>query len=206
MNVKTAIEAGDLQALTQLLANDASLANLVIEWGKKNENRAHPLHYVADMVFGGVLKNGTHMAVLDALLSAGSNANHRAPNGETPLIGAASLGTEDIALRLIEAGARPHLLGGFQETALHWAAHVGMPKLADHLLKLGVDANQKDERFNSTPLGWAIYGWFRRPSGKPSKHVEVVTLLVAAGASVEPEWLAEDRLRADREMFKALSK
>lgn len=41
---------------------------------------------------------------------------------ETALIGAASLGAEDVGLRLLDAGAQPELLGIFGETALHWAA------------------------------------------------------------------------------------
>ena len=41
------------------------------------------------------------------------------------------------------------------ETALHVAAMEGNLGLAQSLLSLGADPDIRDERFNSTPLGWA---------------------------------------------------
>jgi Ankyrin repeats (many copies) len=43
------------------------------------------------------------------------------------------------------------------QTALHVAAMEGNLRLAQSLLSLGADPDIRDERFNSTPLGWARY-------------------------------------------------
>jgi ankyrin repeat protein len=43
------------------------------------------------------------------------------------------------------------------QTALHKAAESGDIELARTLLRLGADPDIRDERFDSTPLGWARY-------------------------------------------------
>jgi ankyrin repeat protein len=48
------------------------------------------------------------------------------------------------------------------QTALHKAAEDGHLELARTLLRLGADPNIRDQRFGSTPLGWARY--FGRPA------------------------------------------
>jgi len=48
------------------------------------------------------------------------------------------------------------------QTALHKAAEDGNLELARALLRLGADPNLRDQRFGSTPLGWARY--FERPA------------------------------------------
>ena len=165
MDMKTAIHTGDAATLRSLLAEEPARANELIEWGKNCENRTHPLHYVSDMLFGGALERGKEMPLIEALLEAGADCNHRASNGETPLIGAASLAAEDIGLRLLDAGARPDVTGAFGETALHWAAHLGLRRLVARLIEKGADVNLKDARYASTPLGWAIHGRFHSPPG-----------------------------------------
>jgi ankyrin repeat protein len=114
VDVKKAIQTGDVAALRSLLAEDPGGANRLIEWGKKCEIRTHPLHYVSDMLFDGTLERGKGVSLIDALLSAGADCNHQAANGETPLIGAASLAAEEVGLRLLDSGARPDLQGGFK--------------------------------------------------------------------------------------------
>src|SRR5437868_6734629 len=122
MDVKTSIRSGDATALRALLREDAARANKLIEWGRNCEIQTHPLHYVSDMLFEGTLDEGKEMPVVNALIEAGVDCNHTASNGETPLIGAASLGAEETGLRLLEAGARPGARGIYNATALHWAA------------------------------------------------------------------------------------
>jgi hypothetical protein len=52
--------------------------------------------------------------------------------------------------------------------------------------------NVKDDTFGGTALGWAIYAWGGGgPHPGSSRYYEVVKLLVAAGAVLEEEWLAE---------------
>jgi ankyrin repeat protein len=43
------------------------------------------------------------------------------------------------------------------QTALHKAAEDGNLELARTLLRLGADPDVRDQRFDSTPLGWARY-------------------------------------------------
>ena len=89
----------------------------------------------------------------------------------TPLIGAASLGTEEAGLRLLSAGARPELRGLFGETALHWASLLGEERLAAALIA-GSDLNLKDGKYHSTPLGWAMHGCYNPPAGNHGRQRE----------------------------------
>jgi ankyrin repeat protein len=79
----------------------------------------------------------------------------------------------------------------FGETALHWAALLGEDRLAERLIA-GADLNLKDEKYHSPPLGWAIHGWCNPPAGNKGRQREVASLLVAAGAKIEPEWLESE--------------
>ena len=208
MDVKTAIQTGDAQALRGLLREDPSLADALIRWGEKDCILTHPLHYVSDVLFTGVLDRGKGLTLIDALIEAGANLDHQSERedgkkGDTPLIGAASLGAEDTGLRLLQAGARPELRGLFGETALHWASLLGEDRLAKKLIK-GSDINLKDERYNSPPLGWAIHGCYESSGGNHGRQREVAALLVAAGAKVEARWLESELVRADAAMLAAL--
>ena len=107
-DVKAAIQSGDAAALRRCLALDRSRANALIPWGNNDCVLTHPLHYVSDMLFNGVLQKGKELALVDVLLEAGASVDLRKDGKrETPLIGAASLGAEDVGLRLLDAGAKP---------------------------------------------------------------------------------------------------
>jgi hypothetical protein len=204
MDVKTAIRNGEAEALSRLLAKDSWRANELVSWGNNRCVLTHPLHYVSDMLFDGTLGRGKELLLIDALIDAGANLDFQQDGKpETPLIGSASLGAEDVGLRLLDAGARPELRGVFGETALHWAALLGEDRLAGRLVH-GADLNLKDEKYNSPPLGWALHGWSDPPAGNCGRQREVVAILVAAGATVETEWLQSEKVRADPEMLAAL--
>ena len=185
MDVKTAIQNGDAAALRQLLAEDSSRANELIRWGERKPCSTHPLHFISDMLFEGTLPQGKEIPLVDVLLDAGADLDFQrsredGKKGDTPLIGAASLGAEDVGLRLLAAGAKPDLRGLFGETALHWAALLGEDRLVAELIR-GSNVNLRDEKYNSPPLGWAIHGWCDPPAGNHGRQREVVALLVAAG-------------------------
>jgi ankyrin repeat protein len=204
MNVNEAIRNGDAGALQQLLAEDPSRANELIEWGNQKKCFTHPLHYISDMLFNGTLQRGKELPLVDALIEAGADLNFdKDGKSETPLIGAASLGAEDVGLRLLDAGARPEIRGIFGETALHWAALLGEDRLVTRLIQ-GSDINLKDEKYNSPPLGWAIHGWSDPPAGNHGRQREVAALLVSAGARIEPKWLEAENVHADPVMLAAL--
>lgn len=194
MDVKVAIDTGDSVALRRLLSEDSSRADELIRWG---QCRTHPLHYISDMLFAGTLQNGRELPLVEALIQAGADLNfNKDGKSETPSIGAASLGAEDVGLRLLEAGARPQLRGLFGETALHWASLLGEDRLVARLIE-GSDLDLNDQKYNSPPLGWAIHGWSDPPAGNHGRQREVVALLLAAGARVEPGWLESEKVQAD---------
>jgi hypothetical protein len=108
----------------------------------------------------------------------------------------------------MDVGAQPH-----GESGLHGAAYGGHAGVVELLLKHCAPVDVKDARFAGTPLGWAIYGWCDPPpEADRAGYYEVVARLVAAGATVEPEWLADpdrgmpigEKVRADRRMLAAL--
>jgi hypothetical protein len=207
MDVKTATMNGDAAALRQILAADPAQANALVSWGENCRILTHPLHYVSDMLFNGVLPKGKELPLIDALLAAGADVDFRKEGkDETPLIGAASLGAEDVAIRLLDAGAQPHLRGQGGETALHWAALFGEHRLASRLIE-GADLELEDGQYHSTPLGWAVRGLCEPPTENPANHGhqrEVAALLVAHGAMVRPDWLQEQTILADPEMLSIL--
>lgn len=208
MDVKAAIRAGDAETLGRLLSEDAGRADTLIYWGKNDCILTHPLHYVSDMLFEGTLSRGKELALIDELIQAGADLDFQrsgedGKKSDTPLIGAASLGAEDVGLRLLAAGARPELRGMFGETALHWASMLGEDRLALALIE-GSDVNLEDEEHHSSPLGWAIHGCYNTQAGSHGRQREVAALLVRAGARIEPQWLASEEVRADASMLAAL--
>ena len=188
MTVRAAIEAGDAAALKALLAEDASLANEVIRWGPNDKNPSVPLQYVCDMLFEGPLEHGREMPLIEALLEAGANIDHRHEmHGDTPLIAAASLLAEEVGLRLVAAGADVTLQGLFGATALHWAAMHGLVPLSEAMIAAGADVALRDTEHDSGPIGWAVHGWKEDKPGVPRSQPDVVRLLVAASAPVSQE-------------------
>src|SRR5882757_4919653 len=150
MDVKAAIDTGDAAALRRLLSEDSSRANELIRWGKC---LTHPLHYISDMLFSGTLQKGKDLPLVEALIQAGADLNfNKDGKSETPLIGAASLGAEDVGLGLLDAGARPDLRGLLGEPALQWAGLVGGDRRAVRLVR-GSALALKVEKYSAPPLG-----------------------------------------------------
>jgi hypothetical protein len=112
MDVKTAIQNGDAGALRELLSEDSSRANELIERGN-NKCLTHPLHSISDMLFDGTLQKGKEPRIVEALIQAGADLNfNKNGKGETPLMGAASLGAEDVGLCFV---------GRWRQTRTAWA-------------------------------------------------------------------------------------
>ena len=208
MDVRTALRRGDAEKLRQILSADPAQANALVAYGENCQKLTHhPLHYISDLVFNGVLPKGKEMPLVEALLAAGSDVDFgKGAKHETSLIGAASLGAEDVGLRLLDAGADPHARGNGGETALHWAALFGELRLVERLIE-GANLELEDDQYHSTPLGWAMHSVCEPPTDNPANHGhqrEVAALLVARGAKVRPEWLQEDAVRVDPQMLSIL--
>ncbi len=219
MTVRTAIETGDATALRDLLTADPDSANTHVVWGHDEHIRTHPLHFVSDKLFDGTLDRSREadvaVALVDALISAGADLNHfqadqsrGEPQCETPLNGAASLGAQEVGIRLIDAGAETAAINLLGETSLHWAANLGLDRLVDRILRAEatgqVSLHVRDSNWDATPLGWAMHGWFEPPPGSVGRYREVVVALVRAGATVEPEWLLAEPIQADAGKLAAL--
>jgi ankyrin repeat protein len=124
------------------------------------------------------------------------------------LEGAAGVGHVDLVERLFDAAPADQVRDGFSwacefgrtdvvefllakgvdvnaGTGLHWAAFGGHADIVRLLLARGAHVGVKDERFGSTPLGWALYAFSESP--RPDLY-EVIALLVRAGAEPEAAW------------------
>jgi hypothetical protein len=90
--------------------------------------------------------------------------------------------------------------------ALHWAAMLGEDRLTARLIEdLEPDLlNLKDEKFKSPPLGWAVHGWSNPTARNHGRQREVIMLLVAAGAMIEPSLLDSDGVRNNPAILAAL--
>ena len=76
MDVKTAIQNGDASPLRELLKEDRSRANELIRWGGLGKScLTHPLHFISDMLFKGMLAKGKETALADALIEASADVD-----------------------------------------------------------------------------------------------------------------------------------
>ena len=92
------------------------------------------------------------------------------------------------------------------ETPLHMAAYGGRVEIAKLLLAHGAPLDVRDDSYEGSPLGWALYGWSHPPEDPGgARHRETVELLIAAGSPVEANWLNDEKVRADPAILAALT-
>lgn len=95
---------------------------------------------------------------------------------------------------------------GRGHTALHLAGYHAHLEIARILIRRGASIDVTDETWGTTPLVWALHAWSQDPTAPIERYYDVVAMLVAAGATVKPEWLEWDRVQADPEMLGALTR
>ena len=175
MDIKAIIESGDAAALQQLLAADPGQANTTIRWGTHGENTCSPLHYICDKVFDRTLSD-------DAAVAAGPGRHRRRRRHRPPGRRSAERRREPRRHRSRPPAARRRARtdgrGLFGATALHWAAFIGDAVLVRRLLEKGAPTDIKDNKHESTPLGWAEHGRGKpTPPGNHGHHDEVIAAL-----------------------------
>jgi len=119
---------------------------------------------------------------------------------------ACEFGRTDVVAFLLERGMDiTAKLRNHGNTGLHWASFGGHVRTVQLLLNWHAPLDPVDDSYGGTPLGWALHAWGNEPHGSPDRYYRVVALLVAAGATVEPEWLQHPAIQADAKMAAALS-
>jgi len=155
--------SGGCRAVAELLLRHGADPNMEDGWGI-------PLH--------AAVWRGDAMLV-ELLLRHGADPNVRDSAGNTALHKAVEYGVTDIAAVLLRYGADPNARNKEGRTPLHVAAMRCQRDLVELLLRHGADLNARDAR-GGTPLYYAA-----------NCHVEVVRILLAAGAAPDAKAAAE---------------
>jgi len=133
----------------------------------------------------------TDREAAELLLPADLSARQRS----AAMIRAAETGNVEAMRIMLDLGFPPDTRGGGDDpgTPLHTAAHAGSAAIARLLLERGADVEAHDDRWDSTPMVWALIGSSERPTGNPSPDwPAVVEILANAGASFEGITLSPD--------------
>lgn len=85
---------------------------------------------------------------------------------------------------LLAHGAKLDKRGQWNGTALHWACFFGSKEAAQLLIEKGLDIEDKEDAFGSTPLLWAANG-SRSVANPDGDYVATVKMLIEHGASAD---------------------
>ncbi len=158
----TAAERGDLEAVERLLADGASV-DARDETGKT-------------ALIAAAYRN--HLRVADALIAAGADVNIQDRTQQSAYLITTSDGFLELLRLTLQNGADVHSKDSYNGTGLIRAADRGHVEIIAELLKTDIDVNHVNR------LGWtALLEAIILGDGGP-RHTEVVRLLVAAGADV----------------------
>lgn len=178
------IESGDVDAARSALACNGELADSTVIWGLQEECQSDPLHFVSDCVAEEWISDVKAAELATVLLA--HDATVDGTNGrETPLLGATSLGAEQVANILIESGADVAATSVFGATSLHWAAYMGLPSAVEKLLQAGALLEARCTEFEATPLFWAAHGFGPRGPDNSTGQIAAASVLIGAGAEID---------------------
>lgn len=184
-SIRILINNRDYEGLKQALSQNAALADEGVPLDDKpGSPKAHPLHRICDGSFQGRYSNEDAAEMAKIFLSCGADVNGHVTEikKDTPLVAAASLDADPVALLCIDHGANIHHAGCSGGTALHWAAYRGREVLVKRLIEEGADINQTCIDFGATPLLWAIHGLKEQQDGNINKYLTCIKLLIQSGA------------------------
>ncbi|RRA98779.1 ankyrin repeat domain-containing protein [Larkinella rosea] len=178
------INNNDLDGIRQALSANPELANEGLPYDAQNPTKAHPLHRICDGVFAGYYTDEEAVEIATLFLEYGArvDGNGLVEKQDSPLVAAASLHADQVAILYLENGATINHPGCHGGTALHWAAWCGRPKLVNKLLEAGAEINRRCIDFNATPLFWAVHGLKHGGTTHLPDCLECVTLLRQSGA------------------------
>lgn len=182
--MKELIDNKNYEGIAKALSANPELANAGIPYDAANTTLAHPLHRICDGVHNGQYTDEEAVKMATIFLQHGAkiNGNELIVKKDSPLVAAASLHADKVAMLYIENGADINHPGCHGGTALHWAAWCGRPKLVQKLVDAGAEVNKLCIDFKSTPLFWTIHGL--KSSGKKDEgqYAECTRILLKAGA------------------------
>lgn len=181
--IRKLILESNLEALETLLINNKPTANKEIQCGLTSS--AHPLHYICDCVFEGKITDQDAVQIAMIFLKHGAhvNGNKLIHLQDSPLVAAASLHADQVALLYIEQGASISHQGCHGGTALHWAAWTGGETVVRRILNENIDIEKRCHDFNSTPLFWAFHGYKKGGERNRRSQYQCCELLLEAGAN-----------------------
>jgi Ankyrin repeats (3 copies) len=113
----------------------------------------------------------------------------------------------DVVVFLLDHGFEPGWKvsdHGENRTALHLASYEGRVGIVELLLQRGAPVNVTDDQYGTTPLVWALHAWLVEGRKNQESYRSVLRMLAVTGATVKAEWIDDDRVRADPDLFAAL--
>jgi uncharacterized protein len=182
--MKELIDNRDYEGIKQALSNNSALANKGIPYDEVNTTKAHPLHRICDGVFSKKYTDEEAVKIAKLFLEYGANinGNELIEKKDTPLLAAASLHADQVAILYIENGADINHAGCHGGTALHWAAWCGRDKIVGRLIEEGAEINKLCIDFKATPLFWAVHGSKNGDKNDMHNYLECVKILIQSGA------------------------
>jgi ankyrin repeat protein len=119
------------------------------------------------------------VAAARALIAAGADVNARDHIEDSPYLYAAAEGRLEILRMTLAAGADLRSVNRYGGTGLIPAAHHGHPDIVRELLKTSIDVDHINK------LGWTALLETIILSDGGATHIEILKLLIAAGANVD---------------------
>jgi Ankyrin repeats (3 copies)/Ankyrin repeat len=101
------------------------------------------------------------------------------------------------AVRLmLESGLPVDARGQHNATPLHWAAFHGNSEMAKIVLNYHPPLELRDNDFDGTPLGWAVYGSENGWNAETGDYAGTVEMLIAAGSKLPATITGTEAVRA----------